>query len=82
MPFARLQPPQSPWPQITGSDADYRMGGYRIGADGTPVFFYSFKGIAIDDRIAPAKLDRTRQSVSQQLWLRRTLELRGRSDSI
>ena len=58
------------------------MGGYRIGADGTPVFFYSFKGIAIDDRMAPTKPDRTLQSVSQKRWLKRTLELRGPSDSI
>ena len=82
MPFARLQTPQSSWPRVMGSDADYRMGGYRIGADGTPIFLYSFKGVAIDDRVAPTKPDRTLQSVSQTPWLKRTLELRGRSDSV
>ena len=82
MPLARLQTPQSPWPQLTGSDADYRMGGYRIGADGTPVFFYFYQGIAIDDRMVPTKPDRNLLQVSQKLWLKRTLELRGRADSI
>ena len=82
MPFARLQTPQSPWPRLTGSAADYRMGGYRIGADGTPAFFYSFKGFAIEERMAPTKADRTLQSLSQTAWLKRTLELRGRSDSL
>ncbi len=82
MPFADLQTPQSPWPQTTGSEAGYRMGGYRIGGDGTPVFFYSFKGLDIEERMAPSKPDRTPQSVSQAPWLKRTLELRGRSDSV
>ncbi len=82
MPFARLETPQSLWPQVTGSEADYRMGGYRVEADGTPLFFYSFKGLAIEERMAPTKADSTLQSVSQTPWLKRTLELRGRSDSI
>ena len=43
MPIARLRTPQSPWPQVTGSEADYRMGGYRIGGD--EARFFSICGI-------------------------------------
>ena len=82
MPFGRLPTSGSPWPHLTGSDADYRMGGYRVGSDGVPVFFYSFGSVDIEERIAPAETEAVLRKASGKQWLMRTFELSGESDEI
>lgn len=73
MPLAFLRNHRSPWPDPAGREAGYRMGGFRIPPSGKPTFLYSFREIAIEERLIPSQ-DGT--------WFRRTLELTGDRDSV
>ena len=73
MPLASLKNGLSPWPDRTGKEAGYRMGGFRISPSGAPTFLYSFQGIAVEERLIPSH---------DSTWFRRTLELTGAGDSV
>lgn len=73
MPLASLEDLRSAWPDPAGREAGYRMGGLRISPSGEPTFLYSFREIAVEERLIPSQ-DGT--------WLRRTLDLTGDGDSI
>ena len=73
MPLAFLRNRLSPWPDRAGREAGYRMGGFRISLSGEPTFLYSFREIAVEERLIPSR-DGT--------WFRRTLKLAGDGDSV
>ncbi len=72
MPLATLENVLSPWPEGTGEEAGYRMGGFRVSPGGEPTFLYSFGGVAVQERLVPS---------SDPAWFERTLELTGDSES-
>ena len=73
MPLASLESGQSPWPDRLGKKAGYRMGGFRVSPAGEPTFLYSFRGIAVQERLLPA---------DDTAGFRRTLELTGDGESV
>ena len=73
MPLAFLKNRLSPWPDVAGREAGYRMGGFRVSSSGEPTFLYSFQEIDVQERLTPT-LDGD--------WIQRTLELTGDGDSV
>lgn len=54
-PFALLETAESPWPGESGKKAGFKMGGYRLDKQRRPSFFYSFKGIKVEDFPVPVE---------------------------
>lgn len=54
MPLARLVRTGDAWPETFGTAAGYRFGGYRLRADGVPVFLYEVDNLRVEDSIEPA----------------------------
>lgn len=68
LPLARVRDTGEPWPTKFGAYAGYVFKGYRLEADGTPVFRYRVDGLEVEDSIRP-----TADGAS----LRRMLVVRG-----
>ena len=48
--FARLDTLDQAWPKMSGREQPaYRFGGYRLGKDDRPTFFYTVHGVKIED---------------------------------
>jgi mono/diheme cytochrome c family protein len=73
MPLASLKDGLSPWPDRKGKEAGFRMGGFRVSPSGEPTFLYSFRGIAVEERLMPSQ---------ESAWFRRTVELTGDGESV
>ena len=73
MPLASLKDGLSPWPDRKGKEAGFRMGGFRVSPSGEPTFLYSFRGIAVEERLMPSQ---------ESAWFRRTVELTGAGESV
>jgi mono/diheme cytochrome c family protein len=73
MPFATLDRSDAPWPAASGTDAGYRLGGYRLDKHGIPTFLYRFGPTEIEDRIVPSEDGK---------GLVRTLTLRGEHQNL
>ncbi len=73
MPLASLKDGLSPWPDRKGKEAGFRMGGFRVSPSGEPTFLYSFRGIAVEERLMPSQ---------ESAWFRRTIELTGDGESV
>ena len=73
MPLAFLESGPGPWPGGMGQQAGYRMRGFRVSPSGEPTFLYSFRGIAVQERLIPSQ---------DNAWFRRTLELTGQGESV
>jgi mono/diheme cytochrome c family protein len=68
--LARLRAADEAWPATWGEAAGYSFRGYRLEADGTPVFRYAVNGLEIEDAVRP----------EPDGSLRRTLKARGGGD--
>jgi hypothetical protein len=44
---------QSAWPSTAGKDGGFKMGGYALDEKRRPTFFYSYKGLRIDEGFEP-----------------------------
>ena len=49
------------------------MRGFRVSPSGEPTFLYSFRGIAVQERLIPTR---------DNAWFRRTLALTGEGESV
>lgn len=54
MPLARLNRATDAWPESWGDQAGYRDLGYRLEADGAPVFLYAVGPLRVEDTLRPA----------------------------
>ncbi len=69
-PFAVLESDQAAWPSTAAKEAGFKMGGYRLDDRRRPTFFYSFKGLQIEDRCEP-------KSGEVDAYFHRTLAVRN-----
>lgn len=68
--FAKLNQADDPWPL----PPDVRFGGYRINADGSPLFLYRYAGVEVTDHIEPLAAE-DRLETHHKTGLRRTITL-------
>jgi mono/diheme cytochrome c family protein len=51
--FAVLDSENEAWPSIAGKKAGFKMGGYSLDQKRRPTFFYSYKGLRIEEELMP-----------------------------
>ncbi len=72
MPLAILKSGSEPWPDSYGPEAGYEFHGFRLDEKGVPAFLYEWKGLKVEDRVAPAG----------EAKLRRTVTLTGKAENV